>query len=329
MSYNPRLSSGPESYGVVVLREAQELAEQHHIGQLEGLASQERLMAVVQELGNMTARYSGVRVFVEAPEILFPQDGDMISSPGELAGEVLGFSWYSVVQEEVERGVTKTVPEEGVSMLVLVGESTGAAVDHSRWRGCLPTHVYQNFPSHGNVLAVPLTKGVEIQRLQYRPARFETVEDIELMAETDTTQYDHRVYVASIEQLLAGKSAFDPQLDQARVAAGQAELHDMNMQCPYLGRLVEVAADYMRAPQAQGLDRFNILKGRHVGVLRKFLYAPYYDNGNHRGAVQAVLYPRAVAEAVNAGHMSPIDADRRTDTLYVPLHLDHTLSAVE
>jgi len=278
-----------------------------------------RDIRVSSMLGKMAAEHANVAIYVNAGHLLIPLEQGIGIGTGQMTGAIKGFSYgdYDINDEKLE-----AKHENGVIMAFEVDKINGVlAEDAKSWRNV----VFPLVPSDSFVVGMPLIQGNRVMQLSTVTAVPDSIDAFLSAAENTPEEYNYQEYADRIQSLMQNRYALnESEGGLAKAVAG--ELEAMVFNCPYLGNLVEVQADYIRMPKQEDPTRFTIVRGVLSGVLRKFVYDTMVYEGNAIGAVQAVIYDPRVADAVSRGIITPQEADQHHTTTFVPLHLRHTLT---
>lgn len=286
------------------------------------------------KLSALTKQFQDVAAYVQAPLIILPmEDGTEGVGIGEATGEIVGFVYrkYSTINDQMEEGPIR----EGIVAIIATGGTNVDGLTTASWNRIIPEQagvaVPDDFAKKGVVpMLIPIIEGTHFTQidnsipLHFNPSHLLTAEAIK----NPTNGY--RDYVARIENLMNGKYTMSPGMDKALMSALYKELNAMNNNCPFIGQDVEISASYMRTLSQINIGEFIVFGGAINGILRKFIYEPYFPGAAQphlkaRGAVQAVVYPPEVAKMVYGGQLSPQEADKMAGTIFVPLDQEYTL----
>ena len=290
------------------------------------------------KLGSLTQEFRGVAAYMQTPLVLIPfEDGSEGVGVGETTGEIVGFIYreYPTISQDMEMGPKR----KGIIAIVATGGTNAEGVTPASWNQVIPEHVRatmsDDYSKKGAVpVLVPIVEGTHFTQVDNSvPLNF-NVSHVSTSEVGKVPDQDYRNYVSRIEKLMKGKFTMTPEIDNPLVAALYKELSAMNANCPLLGQTVETSAKYMRTPSLITTDGFTVLSGDSQGVLRKFIYEPYFPGVSHfpkkaRGTVQAVVYQTDVAKLVYSGELLPQEADKMPGTLFIPLDQEHTLSLIK
>lgn len=291
-----------------------------------------------RKLAALTQEFRDVAVYIQTPLVIMPMENGMEGvGVGETTGEIVGFQYreYPTINDQMEQGSNR----EGIVAIVATGGTNTEGVTPASWNQVIPEQARALMPKNDDYtqkgvvpVLVPIVEGTHFTQidnsvpLHFNPSHLITAEA------TKSPKQDYREYFTRIESLMKGQYMMSPQMDKPLLTALYKELHAMNASCPLLGQNVQVSAAYMRTPSPVTPGGFTVLSGEVQGVLRKFVYEPYFPGAsqphlNARGTVQAVVYQPEVARMVYGGQLSPHQADKVTGTVFIPLDQEHTLSA--
>jgi hypothetical protein len=294
---------------------------------------------LVPKLAALTQEFRDTAAYIRTPLVLLPmEDGSLGVGIGETTGEIVGFQYgdYPTFSETFEEGPV----EQGVIAIIATGSSNTEGLTPASWDKVIPEETRvrlggsDDYKKKGVVpVLIPITQHTRLTKvdnsvpLNFNPSQLFSFES------TNNRPVDYREYVARIESLMNGKYLGTRGTDGALMAALHKELAAMNRDYPHLGQSVEVSASYMRTPSQINKGSFTIVDGTITGILRKFIYEPYFPGPSKphmkaRGTVQAVIYPPEIAQLVYSGQLSAQEADKIPGTVFVPLDQEHSLSPV-
>lgn len=294
---------------------------------------------IAPKLGALAEQFRNKAAYIQAPLFLLPYEtGEEGIGSGEVTGEIVGFSYrdFTTLNERQDEGTT----EQGVVAIVATEHTNNPEVTIKSWKHVLPEIIRlaiqesEDYSKKGVVpVLIPIVEGTHFTEIENSLPLFFNTSSMD-SPETERQDFDYRKHVTKIEKLMQGRTSLSPGIDNPLASALNSEIKEINSRCPYLGKMVFVRANYMRTPSKITQGNFTILSGEEVGVLRKFIYAPYFPGVNQpdmqaRGTVQAVIYPIEVAAAVYKGELLPQVADTMPGTIFLPLDQEHRLESLE
>lgn len=274
--------------------------------------SESTISKVMPHLLELTEEYKDIPVYGTSPALYSPVNGGIGCGPGVATGRLIGFS-IGELNPITER--RQTDPRAiRLGAVALIGESmfragydTGA---EPSWRlNVLPETIRQHYDKPGSVIGVPTHKEAKFLKLH----EYRTPEDVSGFIEATKKNTDTHAIEEAIGTInaLANGHPIDEAVDPIHMRAILGELDYLNKTAPMIGSFGAYDAQLSWSPSRANIDssllRYN---ATIMGDFRKFIYGPYPDeHGNIKYAVQLVVYPPLMTDAVRTGRATAQEVD--------------------
>lgn len=272
------------------------------------------------------------RFLIQAPALLMiDEDKNLLLNQGELTGEVVGLSFqtYPSVAEDgqIEQDRAGVVGIVATKSMYTPGfRYSSDAWDEIGTDKGWPNLVSREFSKYKDMDTLPTLIPFDSQ-----PIFTEISNPFPLNIDTEefsahewaSTEFNLNDHLARVSQITQDRIYFDTVRDTAKIHALHREIEFINASCPYFQKPVTVTSNYMRCAHPDNPKSTLTLAGTASGILRKFIYEPYYPKGlPPKGTLQAVIYSPDTQQRVKNGEITPQDADLLPTTLKVPV--DHS-----
>lgn len=270
--------------------------------------------------------YIGEEVYVDAPVSLVPTEAGSGVGASKTTGAISGFSYQEYPR--IDQGKLGS-ERMGLVLLAEIDNLNGTPAIKAPWRNAI-LELFDVQPKNDVfTIGVPLLEKPKIARVGSLKVLPDNVDQFLELAESTPDEFSYQDYVRRVDKITGGQPLRTASEDMPLLGSVQKIIKEMVASCPYLGSSVVIDSRNIRRPSPKKVNAYNIWSGSAQGILRKFIYGVYFEQGEARSGIQAVIYAPKIADLVYAGKLSAATADALPSTSFIPLSLPHELIVLQ
>ena len=292
---------------------------------------------LARSLGPLLEQARDKQYLVQSPSLLmYDTEDNLLLNQGQFSGELVSFQYTSYPSRGIgdhfdtyRSGIvgvfaTRSMHTPGFNYSP---ESWGqVSIENSTSKS-----ISQEFEGYKNMGTIPVLVPFDPKpRLVEISNSFPLNTSPDMIAENNpdnlNATFNPSDYLERMTQITQGANHLHPVSDGPKIQALYAELEHINISCPYFRKPVVVESRYMRSVHPEDPARTVILAGEASGILRKFVYEPYFPkNQPPIVTLQAVIYSQETHQLVEDGKITPQEADVLPTTLKIPIDRNPTI----